>query len=294
MLRVSLSLACILALCAPTLAKPTPPKKVVLAPITSLGAQQKTKPVETLIEASLSSQGGFHIIGPEIAASTANQQKRPELRSCDGDLSCLSELGTLLAAPLVVHAAVGGLGGSQVVYLKLIDVAAKTEVRSTTLEISNTTEKEKAALAAATRLLAPERYVGTLRLTSSVAKAIVFLDGHKVATTPTNAISVYVGSHALRITHPEHHDFVRFVDVEFDEQMEVEVTLRELPGVSRSLAKKNLLAPSAADVQMVSTKTPWYRRWYTIAGGAIVVGVTTAIIVGVTSRGIDAEEVREL
>ena len=96
------------------------------------------------------------------------------------------------------------------VYLKLVEVGARREVRSTTLELE-AARREEEVRAGVTRLLAPERYVGTLALDVSVPGAVIYLDGQRLGAAPLAPHRIAVGEHAVRVTHPEYRDFVRFV-----------------------------------------------------------------------------------
>ena len=54
--------------------------------------------------------------------------------------------------------------------------------------------------------------------------SIFFCDRDEVVgKSPLAPQTLSVGTHALRVTHPEYRDFVRFVDVEFDTPAAVKV-----------------------------------------------------------------------
>jgi hypothetical protein len=268
---------------------------VVLAPLSSLSVSKPKAlvAIEKKIEAGLAKVPNVTVVTARQAASKAFNAKRPELRVCEGAPACLADLGTLVSAQFTVYAEVGGLGDAQVVYLKLIDATSKKEIRSTLIELSASGDAEASSLAAATRLLAPETYVGSLQVTTPVKGAIIYVDGQKRGTTPSKAISGPVGSHALRVTHPEHRDYVRFVDIDFGKVTPVTAELQPLPGVSQRLSREGVIGGSGIAAGP-SQATPWYLRWYTIAGGVTAVGVTSAIIFGVIGGGIDFDTERTL
>jgi hypothetical protein len=254
-------------------------KSVVLAPLSSLSVSKPKAlvAIEKTIEAGLAKVPKVTLVTARKAAAKADQAKRPELRSCEGSPTCLAELGTLVSAQYAIYAEVGGLGDAQVVYLKLIDVKAAKELRSTLIELSSSGDANANSLAAATRLLAPKTYVGTLKVETPVRGAVIYVDGQKRGTTPSKAISGTVGSHALRVTHPEHSDYVRFVDIEFGKTTSVSPELKPLPGVSQRLSREGIIGGTGSGVGK-SHATPWYLRWYSIAGGVAVVGVSSAIL----------------
>ncbi len=284
---------------APAAAQPRPGgarHTMVLAPLATLGSESKAADVRSaqrLVARGLSSLASVELVDGNTMLEAIRRARRPELRACDGDLACLVSLGQLLAADYAVFGEVGGLGSAQVIYLKLVDVKAAREVRSTVLELDGTRAADVEARAAATRLFAPARYVGELVLASNVKGASVYVDGDLVARTPARAVSLPVGSHALRVTHPEFRDFVRFVEIGFAGREQVDVQLVPYGAVSgdiRRTGHDDLAGGGPGGV----APTPWYRRWYTVAGGAAVLLVTSAIIVGLAADGIDFDREREV
>lgn len=292
------ALAFSLLLLAPglTSAQDSSEQRIVLAPVSSLsgGNSKELAAIEKVVEAGLAALPAFTLIAASEASSASRRAKRPELRSCEGDVSCLSELGKLLSASHCVYAEVGGLGDAQVVYLKLVNVQTAREVRSTTLELLGDDSANLKSAAAATRLVTPDRFVGQLQITTSLPGAMVFLDGHKIATTPSPPIPIYVGSHALRVTHPERSDYVRWVDIEFGATTAIAADLQPLPALQQRLSLEgNIAAP--ADASSVRYRpTPWYYRWYTISGGAAVIFVGSAILLSTYGDDIDADLTKRL
>ncbi len=276
-------------------AKKAATTSVVLAPLSSLSVAKPKAlvAIEKTIEAGLAKVPNLSLVNARSAAAKADKAKRPELRTCEGAPACLAELGVLVGTQYVIHAEVGGLGESQIIYLKLIATNTGKEVRSTLIELASGGDSAAESLAAATRLLAPETYLGKLALSTKVKGATIYLDGQKRGTTPSKTISASVGSHAIRITHPEHRDFVRFIDLKFGEQTKVTADLQLLPGVSRRLALEGVIGGGGAALGPVGS-TPWYYRWYSIAGGATAITVTSAVIFALIGDKIDSEDVRDL
>lgn len=272
-------------------------RSVVLAPVSSLGATKSKKltAIEKTIERGLAAVPKIVVVTARSAAQSANKAKRPELRSCEGEASCLAMLGALVSAQYAIYAEVGGLGDAQVVYLKLVEVKTAREIRSTTMELSKTSDAATTSVAAATRLLAPKDYVGTIAVSTPVQGAVVFVDGQKRGQTPSEAISIPVGSHALRVTHPEHRDYVRFVDIKFGRQTSITAELQALPGVSQRLSREGIIGGLNTDPNSIRhNETPWYYRWYAISGGAAAVVISSALIIGAVSGGIDADKIKNL
>jgi len=288
---------------APAPARPAPARppggvrhKVVVAPLATLGSESKAadvKSAQRLVARGLASLGSVDLVDGGAMLEAVKRAKRPELRACDGELGCLVALGQLVAAEYVVFGEVGGLGSAQVIYLKLIDVKAAREVRSTVLELGGAHSADQEARAAATRLFAPAQYVGQLVLASNVKGASIYVDGELVARTPSRPVALPVGSHALRVTHPEFRDFVRFVEIGFAAREEVAVQLLPYDAVSGDIRRTGRDDGGGYGAGPVAP-TPWYRRWYTVAGGAAVLFITSAIVVGLAADRIDFDREKEV
>ncbi|HLU67353.1 MAG TPA: PEGA domain-containing protein [Kofleriaceae bacterium] len=270
--------------------------KVVLAPLTTLGAESSSAEVraaQKLVASGLRALGTIDLVDHEELLARIKRARRPGLRACDGEARCLVELGRLLGADYTVYGEVGGLGTAQVVYLVVVDVAAAREIRNTVLELGGQRAPQEEARAAATRLLAPARYVGALAVATPVQGASIYVDGELVARTPSGPVRLPVGDHALRVTHPEFRDFVRFVEIPFDRKVEVAVELQPFAAVAGDIRRTGGAAPGPAGPADAAA-TPWYRRWYTIAGGAALVFVTAAVVVGLAVDGVDSDREKDL
>ncbi len=283
----------------PTAGQPTtsPRDRVVVAPLATLGAESSAADVraaQRLVTRALASLGSVDLVGHTAMLDAIKRARRPQLRACDGDTDCLSDLGGLLGADYAVYGEVGGLGRAQVVYLKLVDARARSEVRSEVLELGGAGSADTEARAAATRLLAPGRYLGSLVLTSNVRGASIFIDGELRARSPTRSFSLPVGAHALRVTHPEYRDFVRFVDVEFGTTARVAVDLRPYRAVAGDIRRTAAPRPIPVGPDPGVEPTPWYRRWYTIAGGGALLLVGSAVAVGLASGGLSFDLEKDL
>jgi hypothetical protein len=283
----------------PASAQPRPAAaryKIVIAPLATLGSESKAADVraaQKLVARGMAAVGSVDLVDQPAMLEAIKRAKRPELRSCDGELPCLVALGQLVGADYTVFGEVGGLGSAQVIYLKLVDVKAAREVRSTVLELDGTRAADLEARAAATRLFAPGRYVGQLVLRSNVKGASVYVDGELVARTPSKPVALPVGSHALRVTHPEFRDFVRFVEIGFSDRAAVDVELVPYDAVSGDIRRtgrdgEGPLGPGGVE------PTPWYRQWYTVAGGAAILLLTSALVVGLAADGIEFDREEEV
>jgi hypothetical protein len=269
------SLAVIALVCAATLARAD--RVVAVAPLSTLGAEDKSAAGRQLIgeiERAFGALAGTKVIPAATVGDAIAKAKRPQLRACENDAACRAEIGRLVGAQVVIAGEVGGLGASQIVYLSATDVATGKEMRSTTLSLGDKADTTGGASGAAVRLLDPDKFRGTVHFAIDVSGATVFVNGTK-ATLQNGTLVLPVGAQAIRVTHPQYHDFVRFVDVGYGRTTEVAVGMQQYPIIEHDVRAK----PTGRD-RIVRDDPPVWRRWY-VAGPAIVVlGVGAALVVG--------------
>jgi hypothetical protein len=266
-----------LATCAALLASvPAFAERVVaVAPLSTLGAEDtsaSTRKLTAQIEAALAALPDTKVIGATAVAGAIKRAKKPQLKVCERDARCLADLGALVGATVVIDGEVGGLGDAKVVYLGATDVTTAKELRSTTLAIGGKADDGGGAPGAAVRLLEPDRYRGTVRFAIDVGGAQIYVNGSRVKLA-NSALSLPVGTQAVRITHPEYRDFVRFIDVPYGKTLEVPVNLTQYPAVEHDIQGR----PINTD-KITYIDPPWYKRWYVIGGAAVVLAVGAGII----------------
>jgi hypothetical protein len=250
--------------------------RVAVAPVTSLTeGTTSTAALDQLIEAGVAAVPDRDVIAAQTVRQVLRKAKRRDLESCEGDAACLAELGKTVGAAVVVSGEASGFADGLVVYLKAVDVARGEEIGTTTLvaparPAAATPASTQAARAAAYRLLAPKDYAGTLVLRVDVAGATVFVDGQAVGTAPIAPLTLPVGTHALRVTHPTYRDFVRFVDIPFGERVELAADLSAYPVVADALRQD----PSALE-----PKRPWTRSPWLLVGAGVGVAAIAAVVV---------------
>jgi hypothetical protein len=232
------------------------------------------KTLTTQIEAAVASLAGTKVVPAARVSEAIRRAKRPQLKACEGEAACLAELGKLVGAQIVIAGEVGGLADAKVVYLGATDVGAAKELRSTTLAVGGAQQDAGGPRGAVVRLLDPDRYRGTVRLAIDVGGATVYINGSKVALPPRGELALPVGRQAVRVTHPEYHDFVRFIDVTYGKTSDVAVTLQQYPIVRRDLQGKPINRDG-----VVYVDPPLWRRWYVVAPAAVGLAIVTGIIV---------------
>ncbi|MEZ4403482.1 MAG: PEGA domain-containing protein [Kofleriaceae bacterium] len=275
---IAVALACALLATAPAAAQPQPPTVIAVAPLTMLGAEDTSATAQTYqaaIAKALAARTGATVISAADVVTATKKAKKPALRACDGDAGCLAELGALVGATTVVFGEVGGLGDVQVLSLGAVDVSTRKELRRTRVTLG--AAAEGGVDGAVTRLFVPDQYLGQLELTVSVPGASIYVDGKRLGKAPLPMVRLAVGAHALRITHPEHRDYVRFVDIGFDAPTPIKADLEPFATVESSVAATGAANP-AGPVTYVDHPPRWYRRWWAVTGfAAIALGSAIAI-----------------
>lgn len=269
MLRI---VAAMVAFLLPRLA--TADRVVAVAPVSVVGVDDKsaaTKSAISQVEQALGRLPGTTVVPAAKVAAAIDRAKKPHLRTCDGDARCFAELGRLVGAQIVVNGMVGGLGDLQVIYFGATEVATGQDVRSTTLTVG-ANDGNGGPAGAAIRLLDPDKFLGTLRLAIDVEGASVFVNGAKVTLTRNFELTLPVGTHALRVTHPRYRDFIRFVTVAYDQIQDLSVSMGRHPMIEHSVETTTSRTEAAA-------APPWYRRWYVAVPTLIALSVGTGFAV---------------
>src|SRR6185503_1596782 len=162
---------------------------VAIAPLSTLGTEDTsagTRKLTAEIEAAVAALPATKVVRAAQVADAIKRARKPQLRACEGDASCLAELATLVGAQIVISGEVGGLGESRVVYLAATE--SGKELRSTTLSVG--ARADGGPTGAVVRLLEPDGYRGTLRFAIDVAGATVYVNGSKVALSPRGELAL--------------------------------------------------------------------------------------------------------
>lgn len=252
---------------------------VAIAPLSTLGAEDTsadTRKLTEQIEAAVAGLPATKVVRAAQVAEAIKKARKPQLRACEGDAGCLAELSNLVGAQIVISGEVGGLGESKVVYLAATENGK--ELRSTTLAIGGAHDdgggQGGGPVGAAVRLLDPDSYRGTLRFAIDVTGATVYVNGSKALPSPNGELALPVGAQAIRVTHPEYHDFVRFIDVEYGKTTDVAVGMQQYPIIQHDLQGKPI---SRDKIEVI--EPPLWRRWYVVGPAAVGLAIVTGIVV---------------
>jgi hypothetical protein len=271
---------------------------VAIAPLSTLGTEDTsagTRKLTGQIEAAIAALPGTRVVRAQQVADAIKKAKKPQLRACEGDAACLAELAGLVGAQIVISGEVGGLGDSQVVYLAATENGV--ELRSTTLAVGaagpagapGAHDDGGGPRGAAVRLLDPDAYRGTLRFAIDVTGATVYVNGSKAPLSPAGELALPVGAQAVRVTHPEYHDFVRFIDVEFGKTTDVAVGMQQYP-----IVRHDVLGHPINRDRIESVDPPVWRRWYVVGPAAVGLAILTGVIVGYAVHDFPAGDCHKL
>ena len=138
----------------------TPIKRIIaVLPFTSAGVEDtspQAKQFTAELERNVPGLAGATVITAAQVSEAIKKSKKLVLRTCDGDLPCLLEVGKLVGATVVLAGELGGLGASKVVYLSAIDVAQGKVLNTTNVQLGASADVG-GAQGALIRLLEPDQ-----------------------------------------------------------------------------------------------------------------------------------------
>lgn len=117
-------------------------------------------------------------------------------------VNCASNQGKKIKADLVLAGTVAALADAQLIDLRLIDVASKTELSRLQSPLSGDLKQDRKTLRElAVRLLTPENYKGQLLLSSLPAGDKLLVDGAEISAEAGVPIALAVGPHVVELVH---------------------------------------------------------------------------------------------
>jgi hypothetical protein len=265
---------CIIVLCiCTTNARAAGPIRVAVLPLRESAAGAATPRLEAALAEALPLIPGVTAVNLSAGKFTAPRKSEGRLESQPSARALT--LGRELGAQRAIAVEATPLGDGLVIYVQALDVSSGRSLGSTTFALEGGATRapadRDAARGALTRVIDASRYVGRLDIKLDVKGAVVQVDGR-----PAHAgiVELPVGTHALRVTHPAYHDFLRFLEVGFDQTLPVAVNMAAYP-----LAEGEMTESQRRSWPINTRKLPWYRRWYSVAGAGIVLtGVTIGVV----------------
>jgi len=261
-------------------------RAVAFAPLTAVGNEdtsQGTRQIAAQLEAAAAALAGTKVIPASAVSQAITTAKKPQLRACELEAACLVEVGKLAGANIVIAGEVVGIGDAKVIYLAAVDVAGGRTLTA------GSKDDAGGPSGAIVRLLEPDRFRGTLHFVIDTKGATVYVNGSKAALSPASDLSLPVGTQAVRVTHPEYRDFVRFIDVSYGKTTDVAVGMTQYPIVQRDVQGK----PINRD-QITYVDPPLWRRWYVVGPAAVGLAIVTGIVVGALVHDLPDGECRKV
>ncbi|MEW5848891.1 MAG: PEGA domain-containing protein [Myxococcota bacterium] len=150
---------------------------------------------------------------------------------CDGNATCLAQLGRQFTADALIAGKVRREGITLRVDLRSIRMDTGSEERRISEAITNRSEDDAKiqALALSYRMLSPERYVGTLIVECPVKGARILVDGVDVGEAPLDRpmTDLLPGTHVVRVTGANVRAGELYIPVEFQGTTKVRADLVE-------------------------------------------------------------------
>lgn len=193
-------------------------------------------------------------LGPSVDAEVAR---------CDGETSCLSQVGRRLGTTEVLLLAVSQLG-DVVMALQRINVAEqRVAARFADSIVSGQSVDEARILSWLQQLYPPETFkrYGHIRITTDIEGAQVYVNAKARGKTPLSA--------PLQVLAPGNYRLL----IEKDKFLPFQAAISVMP---------DSVVEVTARLPREGKETPWYRRWYVWAG--IGAGVAAVVATGVAIR----------
>jgi len=173
---------------------------------------------------------------------------------CDAHITCAIAAAAKAGARQLIAGTASQLGNAYIVDLMLLDARSGQELRRASHPVSGSQDVLiDMVRSTAVELLAPQRYVGSLRVeVPGVLGALLFIDGKPAGETPMQKPieGLAPGQHTLRVADRGMRELSAFVDIHYGQTTEAKVDLGAVP--IRTVPFGALLAPGPRS-------KPWMR-----------------------------------
>jgi hypothetical protein len=242
------------------------PPKVALMPLRPLGVPADVvRALEVTLRNELSQLPEARMVPEKEILAQLNREP-----GCDAHVACAAGAALKAGARELILGTASQLGDAFIVDLRLLDARSAGELRRSTHPVSGSQDALIETLReAAVQLLAPARFVGSLRVNCDVPGALVFVDGKQVGVAPLPGPieGLSPGQHTLRVVDKS-RELSTFVEVRYGKEVEARIELGAAQIVRAAL-------PSAtASVAPERSRPSWVRP---AAMGALSLGVMSAV-----------------
>ena len=256
------------ALALALLATGTAPPVVALLPLRPLGAPPAVvHALEVTLRNELANLQEARLASPREVAEALKREP-----DCEARIACAAAAAAQAGARQLIMGTTSQLGDSFMIDLKLLDARSGQEIRRATHSVSGSQDALiETVRATAVQLLAPARFVGSLRvLVPGVTGAMLFVDGKHSGTLPLAQPleGLTPGQHVVRVKDKS-RETSTFVEVRFGRMTDANLDLGAAPVVA---------VPAAAlptIVAAVPRKPGWVRPAAIAALGA---GIASGVI----------------
>jgi hypothetical protein len=256
------------ALAIALLASGTAPPVVALLPLRPLGAPPD---VVHALEVTLGNELA-HLQEARLLPAKDIQEALKREPDCAARIACAVSAASHAGARQLIVGTTSQLGDAFMIDLKLLDARTGQELRRATHPVSGSQDALiEMVREAAVQLLAPSRFVGSLRLdVPGAAGALLFVDGKSSGTLPLPQPldGLAPGQHVVRVKD-KGHETSTFVEVRFGRTTDAHIDLAA-PVVALPAA-----AVPGALLETAARKPAWVRP---AAIGMLGAGVASAVI----------------
>jgi hypothetical protein len=205
-------------------------KVIAIMPLTSLGStDEAVDTIQRVLVGEFQKVLRNQVITPAQLLELQSHVKSA-FSSCEGIVTCLTEVIGGLGWDAFVVGNVAGLGEQQVINLKLIDVRTGREVKRT----SEKAVADEARLIAnmrkaAVELVAPEMFTGFLEVLAGQPGVQILIDGKLVGTTPLQnpRLELVAGRHAVEANGEALVPYTTMATIAYGETKQVTIALAQ-------------------------------------------------------------------
>jgi hypothetical protein len=198
-------------------------------PLRALGVPADiAQALQATLRNELSALPEAHLVADQELAEALKREA-----DCEARIPCAVLAAAKVGARQLISGTASQLGNAYIIDLKLLDARSGQELRRASHPVSGSQNLLiDTVRAAAVELLAPHRYVGSLRVeVPGVSGALLFLDGKPAGQTPL-AVPIEglaPGQHTLRVADRGMRELSAFVDIHYGQTTEARVDLGAVP-----------------------------------------------------------------
>lgn len=206
-----------------------------------------------VIVAYAAQHGGFEIAGKEEFRARLGVESERRVQACLDDISCLGRAGVSLGVRRIVAGSVGTRGKQVLFNLNLNNVQeGRVESRVFRLVEGGVDNLIKAVQDAASELFRPRVEPGKIQVASDPVGARVAIDNAYLGITPLISPTLLPGKHNVRVEATDRFPWTSRVEVRPGEELQIRLTVDNLPRRRRWPANTATAATSLAVVAFAS------------------------------------------